>query len=364
MKRRLTKDDAVAAVWGGAILGGGGGGHVDTGLTTAALAVDTGPIDLVGIDEFGGDLLTATVALVGTPSSPDAFVYPAHALRAFELLNDSLDAGARLAAIHTNENGPEASVNGWFVAALSGLPVLDFACNGRAHPTGLMGAMGLHAQPGFVSRQAFAGGAPARYTEGLVRGRLDDVSAIIRCASEGAGGFVSVCRNPVRIGYARANGAPGAISNAIRVGREFLEAGIQGAVACLSGRIMAEGVVKHYESERRDGLDVGLLVLDDAFETTLRFVNEYMCLEQGSVTLSTFPDLICTFVDGCPTVSARVAAGANVQVVVAPAASVILSSTMWMKDLYRPVERLLGRSLPLDQRPAGTPPDGVAASAT
>src|SRR5690606_31566644 len=118
MKQHLTKDDGVAAVWGGAILGGGGGGHIDAGLATAALAVDTGPIDLVSIDAFGDDLITATVALVGTPSSPDACVYPAQALRAFELINGSLDAGARLAAIHTNENGPETSVNGWFAAAV------------------------------------------------------------------------------------------------------------------------------------------------------------------------------------------------------------------------------------------------------
>src|SRR5690606_21692653 len=114
-----------------------------------------------------------------------------------------------------NENGPETSVNGWFAAAVSGLPVLDFACNGRAHPTGLMGSMGLHAQPGFVSQQAFVGGAEERYTEGLVRGGLEDVAAIVRRASQVAGGFVSVCRNPIAIGYARDNGAPGAISEAI-----------------------------------------------------------------------------------------------------------------------------------------------------
>lgn len=353
MKRRLTKDDALAAVWGGAVLGGGGGGHVEAGLATSALALDAGPIHLVELDALDPDLLTATVALVGTPSSPDACVYPAHALRAFELLNAGLPDGRALGAIHTNENGPETTINGWFAAAVSGLPVVDFACNGRAHPTGLMGSMGLHAVPGYVSQQAFAGGDGERYVEALVRGRLDDVAAIVRRASEGAGGFVSVCRNPVALGYARDNGAPGAISQAIRVGMAYLDGGIDAVATLLSASIVAEGRVTHYECLRRDGLDVGQVVLDDAAGTTLEFVNEYMFLEQHGAVLHTFPDLVCTFVDGRPTVSARIAVGDSVQVLVAPSASLVLSPTMWMKDLYLPVERLLGRELPLDPSARG-----------
>ncbi|MDK3075364.1 hypothetical protein QO034_19985, partial [Sedimentitalea sp. JM2-8] len=55
-----------------------------------------------------------------------------------------LPQGQRLAAINTNENGAQTTVNGWFHSALSGLPVLDLACNGRAHPSSLMGSLGLH----------------------------------------------------------------------------------------------------------------------------------------------------------------------------------------------------------------------------
>src|SRR5690606_36923271 len=157
---------------------------------------------------------------------------------------------------------------------------------------------GLHAVPGYVSQQAFAGGAGERYVEAVVRGRMDDVAAIVRRASEGAGGFVSVCRNPVQLGYARGNGAPGAISHAIRVGRALLDGGVDRVAVCLPASIDCEGVVTRYECDRRDGLDVGVLVLDDASATTLRFVNEYVFLERAGAVMHTFPDLVCTFVDG------------------------------------------------------------------
>jgi len=345
MKRTLDKDDATAAVWGGAVLGGGGGGHVDAGLRNAALALDLGPVQLWSLDEFGGSDLTATAALVGMPASPTAHILPDHGVRAYELLAGQMSGAKRPITINTNENGPETTINGWYQAAATGLPVLDFACNGRAHPTSLMGAMGLHQLPGYVSLQGFSGGDEEHYLEGTVRGGLENAAALVRQASIKAGGFITTCRNPVTIDYARANGAPGAITTAIELGTVLLERGLSALIDHLGGRVVAEGRITRYRCDPEAGLDVGDLALDDVAGTILRFVNEYMLVEQGADTVARFPDLICTFVDGSPVVSARLEPGADVTVVVVPRERLLLSGTMAMQDLYRPVEQLVGRPI-------------------
>jgi DUF917 family protein len=341
VKRTLTHADATAAVYGGAILGGGGGGFVSRGLRTADLALEAGTPELWTADEFTADALTATVALVGAPAAPDPQVLPAQLLRALELLRRDLPAP--LAALHTNENGAETTINGWFHSAMTGLPVIDLACNGRAHPSSQMGAMGLHAADGYRSFQGYAGGKPHAYVEGMVTGRLDATSNVVRRASVEANGWVGVARNPVEIGYAVDHGAPGAISFAIALGERFLADGPAGAADHLGGEIVGSGTVAGYSCEQSGGLDVGVAVLDDARSTRLHFVNEYMSLDVDGERKASFPDLITTFdADGKPLASADVKIGDRVSVLVAPAANLLLSPTMWMPELYAPLEELLG----------------------
>ncbi|MDP9603896.1 DUF917 family protein [Variovorax sp. NFACC27] len=345
MKRNLTSDDVRAAIWGGAILGGGGGGLIESGERAAKLALQVGTPQLWSIDEFDDSALTATMALVGAPAAPDPHVQPAHLLRTLELLRRELPAGQKLVGLHANENGAETTVNGWFHAAMSGLPVIDLACNGRAHPSSVMGALGLHTEPDYLSVQAYAGGEPHRYVEGVVSGRLEQTSAVVRRASVEAGGLVAVARNPVSVGYARRHGAPGAISHAIALGQTYLDGGVDAVARSLEGRIVAEGEVRTYRCEQQEGLDVGIVELDDAARTTLRFINEYMLLEQEGKRIARFPDLVMTFSDdGRPVVSAHVRQGARLRVLVAPRARLLLSRTMFMPELYRPLEKSLGEA--------------------
>ncbi|MRS16063.1 DUF917 family protein [Enterobacteriaceae bacterium RIT691] len=342
MKRKLTTDDIQAAIWGGAILGGGGGGLIHRGDVAAKLALSVGDVEMWSADEFAAEDLTATVALVGAPGAPDTHVTPAHLLRTIELLRSALPAGQNLVALNTNENGAETTVNGWFHAALTGLPVIDLACNGRAHPTGTMGSLGLHTEPNFRSYQAWAGGTAERYNEGVAQGRLEQVAGVVRRASVEAGGMVAVARNPVSVSYARQHGAPGAISQAIQVGQAWMERGLDGVLTLLKGREMAHGKVSRYQCEQQGGLDLGFLELDDREQTRLRFINEYMLLEQGNKTGSRFPDLLMTFDgEGKPVVSAHVREGMELRVIRVPADQLLLSRTMYMTELYRPLEALL-----------------------
>ena len=353
MKRKLSNDDVQAGVWGGAILGGGGGGLIEAGERAARLALLVGTPELWSVDEFQDNDLTATVALVGAPAAPNPCVQPAQLLRTIELMRRELPRGQELVALHTNENGAETTVNGWFHAAMTGLPLMDLACNGRAHPSSVMGALGLHTEAGYVSLQTYAGGDTANQLEGVVSGRLERTSAMVRRASVEAGGLVAVARNPVSVGYARQHGAPGAISHAIALGRAYLDGGMDAAVRHLGGKVVAEGVVRTYRCEQQEGLDVGLVELDDAAGTTLRFINEYMLLEQRGERTSQFPNLIMTFGDdGKPVVSAHVRQGARIRVVVAPGAGLLLSRTMFMPELYLPLEASLGQAFAPEVREA------------
>ena len=100
-------------------------------------------------------------------------------------------------------------------AAALGLPLVDAQCNGRANPTGVMGSMNLHRDPGYITTMTCAGGNPetGRYVEGVFRGTINRTAALVRAASVEAGGVVGVARNPVTAAYVRKNGAVGGISS-------------------------------------------------------------------------------------------------------------------------------------------------------
>ncbi|MBI4279147.1 MAG: DUF917 family protein, partial [Armatimonadetes bacterium] len=142
----LDRSHIEPAVLGGALLGGGGGGWITDGTDWGTLAVSLGAPALITVDELPGDALLVTAAGVGAPASPGRFARPVDFLRALELVMEA--AHAPIAGIIANENGAAATVNGWLQAAVFGIPVVDAPCNGRAHPSGLLGAMGLHRRPG------------------------------------------------------------------------------------------------------------------------------------------------------------------------------------------------------------------------
>lgn len=345
MKHKLTRDDAEAAVWGGAILGGGGGGHIETALRTAERVFGLGQPELWSADELPDDAVTATVSLVGTPSGAGTGVAPDDVVRSLELLRDGMAGKRALAAVNSNENGAETTMNGWLHSAMTGLPVLDLACNGRAHPTSLMGSMGLHLESAYRSMQGFAGGKENTHVEGFIEGDLEIASDIVRRASARVGGFLAVSRNPVRVDYARRHGAPRAISQAMALGRDYLDGGMKAAVEHMHGRIATEGTVTDYQCRQEGGLDVGHFDLDDREKTRVHFVNEYIFMEASGHAIARFPDLIMTFSNGRPVISAHVRAGSRLSVVVAGEASLSLSVTMGMPGLYQPLNSLLGRDI-------------------
>lgn len=342
----LNERVVEAAVYGGAVLGGGGGGWIQEGLQMGRLALEVGNPQLITMDDVDDDDVIVTVALVGAPAAVDQYVKPVHYMRALELLSEKLDTKIR--GIITNENGAGTTVNGWLQSALSGIPVLDAPSNGRAHPTGSMGAMNLSEDAGYVSIQAAAGGKGDRYMEIWTSGSLDKASSIIRNASIQAGGVLAVARNPVQAGYVKQNGAPGAIQQAIEVGTALLnhsgEKAVEAVTSRLGGRIITLGEVTDFHLETSGGFDVGKVTVNSH---ELTFWNEYMTLERSGERLATFPDLIMTFdaETGRPVVSAEVSKGQSIAVIAVPKANLKLGATMRNRKLLKQIEDIIGQSI-------------------
>jgi DUF917 family protein len=346
-KIRLDEKIVDYAVYGGAILGGGGGGWIDEGLRIGRLALEIGQPTLYSIDEFIDEALLVTVSLVGAPAAKDKFVKPIYYTKALEILSQKLDQP--IAGLITNENGAGTTINGWFQSAVTGIPVVDNPCNGRAHPTGAMGSLNLTELPNYISHQSAVGGKDDYYVELSVSGSLDKSATMIRNASIQAGGMVAVARNPVTAAYAKKHGATGGISQAIEVGEALLghkgEAAIDAVVTKLEGEVFATGVVTQFDLETTGGFDVGSLLIDDKVE--LSFWNEYMTLEKDGERIATFPDLIMTLDANTaePIVSAAITKGQKIAVITVPKDNLRLSSTMRNPKLMKSIEHIIKKPI-------------------
>lgn len=324
------------------------------GLALAMAALRCGQPELVDIRQLSDEDMLATCSMVGAPAAPGLRLDPEDFIRSVVLLRKTIDCP--LAGLISNENGAVATVNGWLQAAALGLPVLDAPSNGRAHPTGLMGAMGLNTLAGYTSVQAACGGQrPHNYIELVVRGPLGETSDLIRSASVSAQGMVAVCRNPVKSCYVRDHGAPGAISDAIQVGVVVMgyhgsaNSGAAEAIAAKAGGyVLAQGVVKTKRLRTGGGFDSGLMTVSsgrDAYRIPIW--NEYLAVEHNGSLLARFPDLV-TLLDmatNTPVTSAAVSLGQKVSILVTPAAQLRLGAGMFIPETENQITQVLAREL-------------------
>jgi DUF917 family protein len=351
---RLDQHLAEATTLGGAVLGGGGGGSLEDGLERAGLAVRLGSVELLSLDELDDEDLVVTASAVGAPAAKDQFVRPIDHVRSLELILETTPFD--LSGIIANENGASSGVNGWLQAAVTGLPMIDAPANGRAHPTGLMGAMGIHRLEDYVSIQTAVGGNPDsdRYLELVARGKLEVTAAIIRHASVQAGGIVAVSRDPIDAAYLRKHAAPGGTSQAIRVGESILAARPQGAaavikaiVSSLDGQITCEGKVVEVGLDTIGGYDVGSLVVEGDKRCEITFWNEFMTLDVDGKRAGTFPDLITilSLASGLPVGSAEINRDQEVGVLWVPRDHLILGEGVRLPETIAEAEQAIGKPL-------------------
>lgn len=356
MKLRIDEKLAEAAVLGGAFFGGGGGGDLKTGMAHAELALHLGEVVIVDIDDISEDKVIVTASMVGAPAAKERYLLPVHAIRSTELLNDveKLPIGG----IISSENGGYSTINGWLQSALLDIPIVDAPADGRAHPTGIMGAMGLHKLQNYVSIQAAVGGnkASKRYIEVIAKGALGRTTRIIREAAVQAGGLVAVTRNPITPQYLKENAAVGAITQALEVGkiiqryRDDMEQMIEKIIQYLrGGTLISHGTVERVFLETKGGFDIGrILVKSKRTRYELTFWNEFMTMEDlDGNRYGTFPDLIVMVnVDNSlPLTSAEVKEGDNVALVVVPKERLLLGSGVKDPELLKQVESIVGKKI-------------------
>ena len=108
------------------------------------------------MDQIDPETVVVTASMVGAPAAQEKFVSPADMMRCVELFTQS--TGIRPGGIVTNENGGGSTFNGWLEASMLGIPLIDAPCNGRAHPTGVMGSLNLHRDPNYITTMTCVGG--------------------------------------------------------------------------------------------------------------------------------------------------------------------------------------------------------------
>ena len=115
---KLTAQMLDDILTGGTILGGGGGGDPVKGRKYAKIAVEYTDLRLVPIEAVDEDAVLLTASLVGAPNAKDQFMTAKDLAYTVEMIRKNTDL--KLGGIITNEQGGEASVNGWLQAAISG----------------------------------------------------------------------------------------------------------------------------------------------------------------------------------------------------------------------------------------------------
>ncbi len=357
MTDKIIVDEAVAqaAVLGGAILGGGGGGWIEEGQRLAMFALKKGFHEVLSLDAFQPEDKILTVSAVGAPSVGYEVLQPDDYISSVEFFMEK--TGQKVSGLMSSEVGAMAGVNGWVQSAALGIPVVDAAANGRAHPLALMGSMGLHRGKGFISRQAAVGRHPSsgKRVERFFEGSIQETSQAVRNMAAELGGMVAVARHPVKVDYIRQNGAAGAIGQAIRLGQAYAAPRrplplsiIKNVLDSFGAGTILQGCVKRWQLSRQAGFDVGKIVVEtDEGQAELSFWNEYMTLELNKQRLATFPDLIMTFeaASAVPLISAAVKEEAEVFILTAPAAKLILGAGVKDPELLGRIEAVIGKDI-------------------
>jgi DUF917 family protein len=298
MTRILTTEDVEAGLVGGLFLSAGGSGRnaVAKNRGLGQMALDYGGVRLIGLDELEADATIITATAVGAPGFANWTIRPRDAINAAQRLIEKLDEPP-VGVICGHVPG----FNAWLVAAALGLDYVDAASNGRGHPTVKMGGMGLASRLDIAITQVGCSGSKAEKNElaVVVEGDIVRTSNLMRQAAVSNGGLIYAARGPLSAGFIRENGAPGAISFQLALGRAMLAAKgvdrIRATVDFLSGELLVDGEVTENTVTYGGGFDLGRMkVRGNGGEAVLGVYNEFMTADFKGKRVATFPDMIGT----------------------------------------------------------------------
>lgn len=298
MTRMLTADDLEAGLVSGLFLSAGGSGRsaVAKNRGLGRMALDYGGVRLVSLDELDPAAPIITATAVGAPGFANWAIKP----------RDSINAARKLIA--TMDRPPVGVIcghvpgfNAWLVAAALGIDYIDAAANGRGHPTVKMGGMGLASRLDLSVTQVCCSGSKAENNEFAIvaEGDIVRTSNVMRQAAVINGGLIYAARGPLTAGFIKENGANGAITFQLELGRAMLAASgadrIRATVDFLGGELLVEGEVVENSVAYGGGFDLGQMVVRGKDgDVALGVYNEFMTADVGGKRVATFPDMIGT----------------------------------------------------------------------
>ena len=182
------------------------------------------------------------------------------------------------------------------------LPIyIDAASNGRGHPTVKMGGMGLASRLDLSITQIASSGSKAENSEFAIvaEGDIVRTSNVMRQAAVINGGLIYAARGPLTACFIRENGAAGAITFQLDLGRAMLAASgadrIRATVEFLGGKLLVDGEVTANNVAYGGGFDLGqMTVRGKNGEAVLGVYNEFMTADLAGKRVATFPDMIGT----------------------------------------------------------------------
>jgi len=294
--RKLDSDDLEAAMIAGLFLSAGGSGRKAAvgQRRLGRMALDYGEVEFASLDELDPDDVIITATGVGAPGGGAPVVAPRDSVESARALLPYLPkAPAGVICGHV------PGFNAWLVAAALGIKYVDAASNGRGHPTVMMGGMGLASRPDISITQVGMGGSTADDSRICViaTGNISLTEKILRHAAALNNGLVRAARGPLRADFVRENGAPGAITFQLELGRAMLAAmgpdRVTAAADFLKGEVLVSGEVVSNSVTYEGGFDLGrMAVRGIQGEATLGVCNELMTAEIGGRRVATFPDMI------------------------------------------------------------------------
>jgi len=342
-------------VYGGAVLGAGGGGSIKAGLAAGREALALGSPRLVQIDELSPATLIATLSIVGSMGGMSGAQPCPHGLALRQLARLEKK---HIGAVVASEVGPQAVTYGWRESATADFPIVDAPCNGRAHPLGVMGSLGLNRRPTHIAGAVAIGGnaGGSNYVHLSLRTSATKAGKMIRDTAASSDIPLAVARNLLPASYVKSHAAIGGLKYAAQVGAIMLremEHGLDGLlhqlVRFMGGRILFAGRVNSVSLTESLGFTLGHIRLHDRCggECAVGVCNEYLVLRKERKSLATFPDLITVFdfESSLPLASPQVKPGMHVAVLGVPRSRLKLGSTMKDRALLIPIERRL--NLPL-----------------
>lgn len=324
MGRKLNSEDLEAAMIAGLFLSAGGSGRkaVERQRRLGRMALDYGGgIEFAALDELDPDDIIITATGVGAPGGGAPVIAPRDSVESARALLPYLPKSPAGVIC-----GHVPGFNGWLVAAALGIKYVDAASNGRGHPTVMMGGMGLASRPDIAITQVGMGGSTADGSRisVIATGNISLTEKVLRQAATLNNGLVLATRGPLRADFVRENGAPGAITFQIELGRAMLSASgpdrVRAAADFLNGEVLVTGEVVSNTVKYANGFDLGQMVVRGSEgEVTLGVFNEFMTAETGGRRIATFPDMLGTLdpETGDPVAISELQPGENAAVIMA-----------------------------------------------